>query len=58
VHFIRRLPKLTDDEISRMEALNPKGAEQWREEEEARRFLAGEDPQSTTSSPHKHEGSK
>ncbi len=58
VHFIRRLPKLTDDEISRMEALNPKGAEQWREEEEARRFLAGEYPQPTTSSPHKHEGSK
>ena len=58
VHFIRRLPKLTDDEISRMEALNPKGAEQWREEEEARRFLAGEDPQPTTISPHKHEGSK
>ena len=58
VHFIRRLPKLTDDEISRMEALNPKGAEQWREEEEARRFLAGEDPQPTAVSPHKHEGSK
>jgi mono/diheme cytochrome c family protein len=58
VHFIRQLPKLTDDEISRMEALNPKGAEQWREEEEARRFLAGEYPQPTTSSPHKHEGSK
>ena len=58
VHFIRRLPKLTDDEISRMEALNPKGAEQWRQEEEARRFLAGEAPQPTTSSPHKHEGSK
>ena len=58
VHFIRRLPKLTDDEISRMEALNPKSAEQWREEEEARRFLAGENPQPTTKSPHKHEGSK
>lgn len=58
VHFIRRLPKLTDDEISRMEALNPKSSEQWREEEEARRFLAGEDPQPSTISPHTHEGSK
>jgi mono/diheme cytochrome c family protein len=58
VHFIRRLPQLTDDEISRMEALNPKSAEEWREEEEARRFLAGEDLQPTTISPHKHEGSK
>jgi len=57
VHFIRRLPKLTEDEISRMEALNPKSAEQWREEEEARRFLAGEDPKPTRASPHKHDGS-
>ena len=43
VHFIRRLPQLTDDEIATMEALNPRTAGQWREEEEARRFLAGED---------------
>ena len=58
VHFIRRLPKLTDDETSRMEALNPKTAEQWREEEEARRFLAGEDVKPSTASPHKHERSE
>ena len=43
VHFIRRLPRLTEDELSRMESMNPKSAEQWREEEEARRFLAGDD---------------
>ena len=42
VHFIRRLPTLTLEEIERMEALNPKSPAQWREEEEARRFLAGE----------------
>ena len=42
VHFIRRLPKLTPEEIERMEALNPKTAAQWREEEEARRFLQGD----------------
>jgi mono/diheme cytochrome c family protein len=54
VHFIRRLPKLTDDEIVRMEALNPKTAEEWREEEEARRFLAGEDTKAPRPAPHKH----
>ncbi len=43
VHFIRRLPELTVQEIARMEELNPKSAEQFREEEDIRRFLAGED---------------
>jgi mono/diheme cytochrome c family protein len=52
VHFIRRLPKLTGDEISRMEALNPKSPEQSREEEEARR--AGKSAKPSTGSPHKH----
>ena len=47
VHFIRRLPKLTPDEIERMEALNPKTAAQWREEEEARRFLQGDSKESS-----------
>ena len=54
VHFIRRLPKLTDEEISEMEALNPKTSEQWRDEEEARRFLAGEDAKPVAPKPHKH----
>jgi mono/diheme cytochrome c family protein len=57
VHFIRRLPKLTDDDISRMEALNPKTAEEWRQDEEIRRFLAGEDAEPSTASPHTHDGS-
>jgi mono/diheme cytochrome c family protein len=56
VHFIRRLPKLTAEEIDRMEALNPKTPEQWREEEAARRFLAGEDVKPSTATPHKHDG--
>ena len=43
VHFIRRLPMLTTGDLERMEALNPKSAETFRQEEEARRFLAGED---------------
>jgi mono/diheme cytochrome c family protein len=58
VHFIRRLPKLTDDDIARMEELNPKSAQQWREEEEARRFLAGEDLPPSSATPHTHEGSQ
>lgn len=58
VHFIRRLPTLTEDEIDRMEQLNPKTAEQWREEEEARRFLAGEDVKPAPAAPHKHDGSR
>jgi mono/diheme cytochrome c family protein len=43
VHFIRRLPALTPEDIARMEALNPKSPRQLREDEEIRRFLAGED---------------
>ena len=42
VHFVRRLPKLTPEDIERMEALNPKTPAQFKEEEEARRFLQGE----------------
>jgi mono/diheme cytochrome c family protein len=42
VHFIRRLPRLTPAEIVRMEALNPKSEAEFREAEEARRFLAGQ----------------
>jgi mono/diheme cytochrome c family protein len=41
VHFIRRLPKLSDDELEAMKGLNPKSADERREEEDARRFLEG-----------------
>ena len=60
VHFVRRLPKLSEDEIARMEQLNPRPAGQWREEEEARRFLAGEDSQPASTPPpaHRHDGDK
>ena len=54
VHFLRRLPALTDDEISRMEALNPKTADEWRQDEAARRFLAGEDETSPAAPTHQH----
>ena len=55
VHFVRRLSSLTDDEIQEMESLNPKGAEEWRADEEARRFLAGEEVEPSSQAPHKHE---
>jgi mono/diheme cytochrome c family protein len=58
VHFIRRLPSLTPEDIARMEELNPKSPEQFREEEEIRRFLAGEDadgaPPATPPPAHEH----
>ena len=58
VHFIRRLPSLTPEDIARMEELNPKSPDQFREEEEIRRFLAGEDTAagqgSTPAPPHRH----
>jgi mono/diheme cytochrome c family protein len=58
VHFIRRLPELTDEEISLMESLNPKSANEWREEEDARRFLAGEDVRPPSAPQHDHDGSQ
>ena len=58
VHFVRRLPSLTEEELQEMELLNPKSAEEWREDEEARRFLAGEDVErSSPAPPHQHEES-
>jgi mono/diheme cytochrome c family protein len=57
VHFIRRLPSLTPDEIARMETLNPKSPAEFREEEETRRFLEGEKakPPAAAPKPHQHE---
>lgn len=52
VHFIRHLPNVTEEELARMEALNPKSPEQFREEEESRRFLAGEDAAPPAPAPH------
>jgi mono/diheme cytochrome c family protein len=43
VHFIRHLPQLTLEEKRTIEKLNPKSADELREEEEEERFLRGED---------------
>jgi len=42
VHFVRRLPKLSSDDIERIEALSPKTPAQLKAEEETRRFLQGD----------------
>jgi mono/diheme cytochrome c family protein len=57
VHFVRRLPKLTPEEIEQMEALNPRSPAELREEEDMRRFLAGDDakPDEPASAPRRHE---
>ena len=54
VHFIRRLPTLTPEDVERMEGLNPKTAAQRKSEEETRRFLAGEPAASASETAHGH----
>jgi mono/diheme cytochrome c family protein len=60
VHFIRRLPKLTPEEVARMEDLNPKTPAEWREQQGEKDFLegrdapAGEKPKPHGAAPHKH----
>ena len=59
VHFIRHLPKLTPEEIEKMEAMNPRSPEAADEEEAIRRFLAGEGPAPKAGAkPMKHGGHK
>ncbi len=45
VHLIRRLPKLTNEEIQQMKTMNPKSKHEMEEEDAIRRFLEGEDVQ-------------
>lgn len=54
VHFIRRLPKLTPEELHQMERLNPKSRAELAEELEEERFLRGEDSPPSKSTKHKH----
>lgn len=50
VHFIRHLPDLTLEERKETEKLNPKGPDEWKEEEEEEKFLKGE----STDAPQEH----
>lgn len=43
VNFIRQLPKLTDEQLEEMAAMNPRPPADIRQEIEAERFLRGED---------------
>jgi mono/diheme cytochrome c family protein len=43
VHFIRHLPRLTEDELGRMSELNPRSMDDVRQQLEEERFLRGED---------------
>ena len=55
VHFIRHLPKVTDDEIAEMKKLNPKSPMELEREERERKFLQGEDtPPAETGHEHHH----
>ncbi len=39
VHFVRRLPRLTPDELEEMSRLNPKTADERRQEDDIRKYL-------------------
>jgi len=58
VHFIRRLPKLTPEELEEMEALNPKAPAEIRQQIEEEQFLKGgrDKPPAAPVTPHKHSG--
>jgi mono/diheme cytochrome c family protein len=56
VHFIRRLPQLTPDELEEMEARNPRSPEEVRQQMAEDEFLRGGGvaPPAATAKPHKH----
>ena len=56
VHFIRHLPKLTEAEAQEMKALNPKGPEEWEQEQQMQEFLknGGESKPAPVESAHEH----
>jgi mono/diheme cytochrome c family protein len=56
VHFIRHLPKLSQEEIALMEAMNPKSPEEIRQEIEAEKFLQGGEPEPPPPNTHEHTG--
>jgi mono/diheme cytochrome c family protein len=58
VHFVRRLPRLTTEELEEMEGLNPKAPDEIRQQIEEEQFLKGEGdrPQPTPVTPHAHPG--
>jgi len=53
VHFIRHLPDVSSSEMAEMEKLNPKGPEDYEQEQQAEQFLNGS-TQNETPKQHKH----
>lgn len=58
VQFIRRLPKLTEHDLARMRELNPQSAEEWRAEDESRRFLEPNGAAKPAEPAHRHKGGR
>ncbi len=52
VHFIRHLPKITQEEIEQMNGLNPRSPRESAEEDEEMRFLEGKDVPAPTQEHH------
>jgi mono/diheme cytochrome c family protein len=52
VHFIRHMPRLSPAELQKMEALNPRSPEEFRQQLEEQRFLQGGEPPAPP--PHEH----
>lgn len=44
VHFLRHLPRLTHEELERMEGLNPVSPEEWQQRKQEEEFLRGNGP--------------
>ena len=58
VHFIRRLPKLTAEDLAAMEQFNPVSRQQIEEERSVEDFLNGGDPPATSPPADPHAGHK
>ena len=56
VHFIRRLPKLTEEELEHMAELNPISAGEWLQRMEEEEFLKGTGDAPKPAPSHKHGG--
>jgi mono/diheme cytochrome c family protein len=56
VHFIRRLPKLTDEDLERMKTMTPRSPEEIRQELEEERFLRGDTSTPSHTDKHAHAG--
>lgn len=56
VHFVRHLPRLTDEELALMEDLNPRTPAEVRQREEEKNFLQGDAAAPPETPTHQHTG--